>query len=142
MYRNIVVPIDLSDKASTKSVLPTVLNLVTNFNARLHLVHIIPDFGMRLVEDYFPKNWLHDQKKKHELLFNDLVAQYVPNDIQVDCYIGRGAVYDQVISYAEKVSADLIILLAVSPKQRSYMLGPNASKIIRHSNISVLVVRE
>ena len=62
--------------------------------------------------------------------------------MDVDYYIGRGAVYDEVIKYSENENADLIIISAVRPQLRDYMLGPNASKIVRPSSISVMVVRD
>lgn len=142
MYKNIIVPIDLSDKQSIQAILPPALNFVNAFGSALHLVHIIPDFGTKLVEDYLPKNWMNDQKQKYTQQLEDLVKKYVPEEIKVECYVGRGAVYDEVINYSNKVNADLIIISAVRPQLRDYMLGPNASKIVRHSAISVLVVRE
>jgi nucleotide-binding universal stress UspA family protein len=89
-----------------------------------------------------PKNWINDQKAKYNKQLQDLVSLYIPEEIMVKCYIGRGAIYDEVINYSNKVNADLIILSAVRPQLRDYMLGPNASKIVRHSSVSVLVVRE
>jgi len=142
MYKNIIVPIDLSDKQSIKAIFPAAINLVKAFGSELHLVHIIPDFGTKLVEDYLPKNWINDQKAKYNKQLQDLVSLYIPEEIMVKCYIGRGAIYDEVINYSNKVNADLIILSAVRPQLRDYMLGPNASKIVRHSSVSVLVVRE
>ena len=56
MYKNIIVPIDLSDKQSIKAIFPAAINLAKAFGSELHLVHIIPDFGTKLVEDYLPKN--------------------------------------------------------------------------------------
>jgi len=142
MYKNIVVPIDLSDNQSIKAIFPPALNLVNAFGSELHLIHIIPDFGTKLVEDYLPKNWMSDQKEKYNAQMQALVKKYLPEEIKATCYIGRGAVYDEVINYSNKVNADLIILSAVRPQLRDYMLGPNASKIVRHSSVSVLVVRE
>jgi len=142
MYKNIIVPIDLSYKQSIKAIFPPALNFVNAFGASLHLVHIIPDFGTKLVEDYLPKNWMSDQKEKYNNQLQDLVTKYVPEEIQAKCYVGRGAIYDEIINYSNKVNADLIIISAVRPQLRDYMLGPNASKIVRHSSVSVLVVRE
>ncbi len=142
MYKNIIVPLDLSDKNSIKSILPTTLSLVNAFGTTLHFVHIIPNFGTKIIEDYLPKNWMQDHKQKYQKQLEDLVKQYIPEEIKVECYVGRGAVYDEVISYSGKVEGDLIILSAVRPQLRDYMLGPNASKIVRHSSVSVLVVRE
>lgn len=142
MYKNIVVPIDLSDKQSINAAFPHALNLVNAFGSDLHLVHIIPDFGTKLLEDYLPKNWMSDQKEKYSTQLKNLVKKYIPEEIKANCYIGRGAIYDEVINYANKANADLIIVSAVRPQLRDYMLGPNASKIVRHSSVSVLVVRE
>jgi len=131
MFKNIIIPVDLSDKQSLKAV-----------GSKLHLVHIMPDFGMKLVEDYLPRHWMSDQKQKYIKQFEEIVEKYVPTGVSVDYHIGRGAIYDEVIKYSESVSADLIIISAVRPQLRDYMLGPNASKIVRHSSISVMVVRD
>lgn len=142
MFKNIVIPVDLTDKQSIKIVFPPALNFVNAFGAKLHLVHIMPDFGMRVVEDYLPRNWMKDQKTKLNEMFKNIIEQYIPKEVEIEFYIGRGAIYDQVISYSEKMQADLIMLSAVRPQFKDYMLGPNASKIVRHSSISVMVVRD
>ncbi|WP_250310845.1 MULTISPECIES: universal stress protein [Rickettsieae] len=142
MFKNIIIPLDLSDKQSVKAILPKALNFATIFNAKLHFLYIISDFGMKMVEDYLPKSWAKDQKEKYRVQVTELIRQYVPEEIEVELHIGRGAVYDEIIQYANEVKADLIIISAVRPQLRDYMLGPNASKIVRHSGVSVLVVRE
>lgn len=142
MYKNIVIPVDLADKNNVKSIFSPALNFVSAFGSKIHLVYIIPDFGIKMVEDYLPRQWMTDQKQKYIKQVEDLIAKFIPTEIKVEYYIGRGAIYDQVISYADKVEADLIIVSAVRPQLRDYMLGPNASKIVRHASVSVLVVRE
>ncbi len=142
MFENIVIPVDLSDKQSIKAVFPPALNFVNAFGAKIHLVHIMPDFGMKTLEEYLPRNWMKDQKQKYRDLFGELIAKYVPEGVEVEFSVGRGAIYDEVINYSEKVNADLIMLSAVRPQFKDYMLGPNASKIVRHSSISVMVIRD
>lgn len=142
MFNNIVIPVDLSDKQSLKAVFPSALNFVNAFGAKLHLVYIMPDFGMKTLEDYLPKNWMRDQKGKYKKIFEEILKEYVPEGVEAEFKIGRGAVYDEVINYSETVNADLIMLSAVRPQFKDYMLGPNASKIVRHSSISVMVIRD
>lgn len=142
MFKNIVIPVDLSDKQSIKVVLPAVLNFVNAFGSKLHLVHIMPDFGMKMVEEYLPRHWMSDQKEKYNQAFEEIVKKYIPEGVEITLHIGRGAIYDQIISYSEKTEADLIVLSAVRPQLKDYMLGPNASKIVRHSSISVMVIRD
>lgn len=141
MFKNIVIPIDLSEKFSWQSVIPTVLNMVNSFDSKIHFVHIIPDYGMKMVEDYLPKSWVKDQKKKSEEHIEKVIAKYIPKEISTQFFVGRGAVYDEIIQYSTSINADLIIVTAVRPQLRDYMLGPNASKIVRHAPTSVLVIR-
>lgn len=53
----------------------------------------------------------------------------------------RGRVRDEVLNEAEQCRADLIILASHQPSLASRLLGSNASAIVHHSPISVLVVR-
>lgn len=143
MYKNIVIPVDLADqKNSYKAVFQPALNFVHAFGSKIHLVHIISDFGMQMIEDYLPKHWKNDQMDKYNKQFDKIINQYIPSNVDVTAHIARGAIYDKVINYAEANEADLIIISAVRPQLRDYMLGPNASKIVRHSSVSVLVVRD
>ncbi len=142
MFNNIIIPIDLADKQSLKSVFPPALNFVNAFGSKIHLVHIMPNFGMKMVEDYLPRHWMNDQKKKYNKIFEEIVEKYIPENIEVLYHIGRGAIYDEVIKYSEAVNGDLIIISAVRQQLKDYMLGSNASKIVRHSSISVMVIRD
>ena len=141
-FKNIIIPVDLADKQSITAVLPIAANFAATFNSKLHFVYIIPDYGMKMIEDYLPKNWVKDQKGKYDVQIKNLVTPYIQDNIKVDFHVGRGGVYDEIINYSNQVDADLIILSAVRPQLKDYMLGPNASKIVRHANVSVLVVRE
>lgn len=142
MYKNIVITLDLSEKSSIQTTLAPALNFANAFNSKLYLVHIIPDFGTKMLEGYLPKNWVEHQKQKCHEQIQSIIQKYVPQEIKIECHIDRGAIYDKVIDYANQVEADLIIISAVRPKFKDYMLGPNASKIVRHSSVSVMVVRE
>ncbi len=142
MLKNIVIPVDLAEKTSIEAVLAPAINFVSAFDSKIHLVHILPDFGLRLIEDYLPRNWFNDQKQKCKKQLDEIVKKYVPENIDVEYYIGKGPVYDQVINYCNEIEADLIIMAAVRDQHKDYMLGPNASKIVRHSAVSVLVIRD
>jgi nucleotide-binding universal stress UspA family protein len=55
--------------------------------------------------------------------------------------IGFGTVYEEVLRVAQEVNVDLIILGASRPLAGKYLLGPNAARVARHAECSVLVVR-
>ncbi|MCC8417297.1 MAG: universal stress protein [Rickettsia endosymbiont of Bryobia graminum] len=143
MFKNIIVPIDLADKKLVKILLPKALDFAVKFKAKLHFVYIISDFGIKMVEDYLPKNWASEQKGKYQNQVKELINQHVPKEVEVEFYVGRGAIYDGIIQYTEQVKGDLIIISAAGrPQFRDYMLGSNVAKIVCYANVSVLIVRE
>ncbi|MEY3196941.1 MAG: hypothetical protein RLZZ59_309 [Pseudomonadota bacterium] len=142
MYKKIIALLDLSDSSSWKIVLPTALTFVNIFGAELHIIHIIPDMGISMLEEYMPQSWFSSQTEKYRAQLDKLIAENIPKEINVTTFVGRGQVYDSIINYAESQSADLLIVPATKSQLQDYMLGSNVSKIVRHAKTSVLVVRD
>jgi nucleotide-binding universal stress UspA family protein len=63
MYNRILLPIDLNHKASWSKSLPTALQLCRDYSASLHVVMVIPDFGLPLVGGFFPKEYAAKAKQ-------------------------------------------------------------------------------
>lgn len=42
----------------------------------------------------------------------------------------------------DMLGADLIVMASQRPELKDYLLGPNAARVVRHAEQSVLVVRE
>ena len=57
MYRNVLIAIDLNDKSSWVKALPTAVNMCKSFGANLHLLTVVPEFGMSVVGQFFPKGF-------------------------------------------------------------------------------------
>ena len=55
--------------------------------------------------------------------------------------VTAGNVYESIINVGKKIHADLIVMSAHRPELKDYLLGPNAARVVRHSDRSVLVVR-
>lgn len=73
IFKNILIPIDLNDKKSIKGILSKALMLATNFQAKLHFMYVIPEFGTKMFEDYLPKNWRMEKKKSIKLKLKTLL---------------------------------------------------------------------
>ncbi len=73
---------------------------------------------------------------------SELIGERVPEGIEVRQVVGPGTVYEKMFKAARAVVADLIVMASHRPELKDYLLGPNAARVVRHSNRSVLVVRE
>lgn len=142
MYKDILFPVDITDESSWKSALPVVLEYVEAFKARLHVLTVVSDYGMSIVQQYFPKGSVEEVIEKTNADLHKFVENHIPKGVQVQHIVGRGSVYDCIIDTANQIKADLIVMSAHRPDLKDYLLGPNAAKVVRHSDISVLVVRD
>ena len=142
MYKTIVLPIDISDEDSCAPAFAAVIDIAKAFGSTLHVMTVVPDYGLSMVQQYFPKGWLEEIINKATADLQKIIKQYVPAGITVHHIVGRGAVYECIIDTAERVKADLIVMSSNRPELKDYLLGPNAAKVVRHSKISVLVVRD
>ena len=57
MYQDILVSIDLNDEASWRKALPVAVAHCRAFGSRLHVVTVIPNFGLGLVAQFFPPDY-------------------------------------------------------------------------------------
>ena len=142
MYRSILVPVDLSDKHSWRKALPTAISLCETFEAKLHLITVVPDFGLPMVGQFFPEGYEAKLRQQAARQLKEFAAQQVPGAIDCRRVVAEGKVYQQILKAADAIKADLIVMGSHRPELADYLLGPNAGKVMRHARCSVMVVRE
>ena len=141
MYKDILFPVDLNQESSWQKALPTAVEYCKSFGATLHVLTVVPDFGMAVVGTYFPDDFEEKAMAGARKQLHDFVRDHVPDGVEVRHIVGHGAVYDEILRVAKEIEADLILLAASRPELKDFLLGPNAARVVRHFDGSVLVVR-
>lgn len=141
MYKNVLLAVDLGDEGSWKLPLPQAVELVRASGGTLHVLTVVPDYGMSIVGQFFPKNFDKEVAEKVLVALKEFVKTNVPDDITVQRVVGEGNVYEVILDVAETCSADLIVVAAGRNDLKDFLLGPNAARVVRHGKCSVLVVR-
>lgn len=141
MYKSILYPIDITEEGSWIDSLEVAIEHARVFGAKLHIVTVVSDHGMSFVQQYFPKGAVEKVIEETKNSLREFVTEKIPSDVPVQNIVAKGSVYECIIKTAKEVNADLIIMSAHRPELKDYLLGPNAAKVVRHSNLSVLVVR-
>ncbi|MDZ7840163.1 MAG: universal stress protein [Gammaproteobacteria bacterium] len=139
MYKEILLSIDLEDANSWRRALPTAVEYAKAFGARIHVISVVPEFG--LVRQFFPDNYEDQLKESVKSKLHEFTAENIPAEISVQHIIAHGTIYQEINKAAERINADLIIMASHRPELGDYLLGPNAARVVRHSKRSVLVVR-
>ncbi|SDD78478.1 universal stress protein [Rhodospira trueperi] len=141
MFRHILVSVDLDAPFDWEKTYPTAIELARQWNARLDVMTVVPDFGMSIVGQFFPAGY---EKKMATMVLDRLREKAeagLPEGMSVNHLVGEGNVYEAVLSMAAQREIDLIVIGAHRPELRDYLLGPNAARVVRHARCSVLVVR-
>lgn len=141
MFKSVLLPIDLSSKESWSKAAPAAIKMARDNDIPLHVVTVVPDFGISMVgtyfEDGFEKRALHDAGEH----VNEWIGDNVPTGIDVHGHVLHGRVYDQIITAADNLGCDVIVMGSHQPQITDYLLGPNAASVVRHAKQSVFVIR-
>jgi universal stress protein F len=140
LYSGILVPIDLQEPSSWAKAVPVGLALANAFSAAITLCTVVPD-RVAIQEAQWSRlayQALLDSAKAELALLADEVRGETPMNVQV----GMGSISGGILTIAEEVGADLIVLASHRPAMKDWLIGANASRVVRHARCSVLVVRE
>lgn len=142
MYKDILLTVDLEDSESWQSAVPTAVEYAQAFGARLHIMHVVPDFGMSIVGSFFPTDFENKAITHANKALHAFVGKHIPTGIPVQHIVAHGSIYREIIRVADEIKADLIVMAAHRSDFGEYILGPNAARVVRHARQSVLVVRQ
>ncbi len=140
MFKRVLATVDLGDPESSAKVVNAALEVVAGDDT-LHVVCIVPNYGVGVVGSFFPEGHEEEAIKKATNALHAFTAEHVPGSVKVQHIVAHGNVYEEIIEAAEKVAADVIVVGSHRPKIKDYLLGPNAARVVRHAPQSVLVVR-
>lgn len=142
MFKRILLPIDLNEESSWKKALPVAVSQCRLAGGELCLMSVVPTLGLPIVAQQFPKNYEEQMTAQAQDALEEIGAKNVPKEIKVSYIIGHGTIYEQILKAAKGAGSDLIVMAAHRPELKDYLLGPNAARVARHAECSVLVVRD
>ncbi len=143
MSSSILCAIDISQPEHDIAVLKRAAALAKLDGARLDVITVVPDFGMSVVGQAFDKGFHDKAVQKSRDLLNAFVEDHIGAAASTDVrhVVATGKAYEEILHTAKAANSDLIVIGAHKPELRDYLLGPNAARVVRHSDCSVYVVR-
>ena len=136
MYKNIIVPIDLDMAEKGKVMLDKVKEL-TDEGGKVTVMYVVEDvpglITAELPDELVPKA-AHSARGN----LGDMVKAA---GITADVQIRSGRPHHAIVSLADEIGADLILIASHGPVLQDYLLGSTAASVVRHAKCSVLVTR-
>jgi nucleotide-binding universal stress UspA family protein len=141
MFKTILVPVDLAEIETSQPAIDTAVALAEVSGGTIRLVYVRSLLPMTYME-FVPPGFSEDQEREAEESVAKVAAAIPLPAERVSATVRLGSVYNEVLQEAEDTGADLIVVGSHRPSMATYLLGSNASTIVRHARSSVLVVRQ
>jgi nucleotide-binding universal stress UspA family protein len=143
MFKQILVPVDLSDPELAKPALATAVMMANQSGGTVRLINIMPLTPVMLAE-YVPPDFEAQQRKSAEEALAIVTKETGLDPSRVSATVRQGGVHQEILEEANAIKADLIVMTSHRPQRpavRTYFLGSNAGHVVRYAKCSVLVVR-
>jgi universal stress protein F len=140
MFTKILLPVDLAEEKMTKYAVGYAEALAKAFDADIRLVNVQSLTPIAFL-DYTPKDFDENIRRglEGELAAIAASIDYAPERISTTLLFGP--VYQHVLAEAESWGSDIIVLCSHRPGMERFLIGSNASAIVRHATCPVLVLR-
>lgn len=143
MTNSVLCAVDISNGDLDVHVLKTAAALADQDNAQLDVVTVLPDFGESWVSGFFSPDFHEKAVEEAHAKLSEMCLSTLgeKRNQKIRHVVATGTAYQEILKTAEGANSDLIVIGAHKPELKDYLLGPNAARVVRHSNVSVYVVR-
>ncbi len=141
MFNRILLPIDLQETQLAAKATKVAIDEARKHGADVHVMTVIPGFGMPVIESFFPDNAMKKAMKEVGTELKRYLAANFPPDISVHPIIGQGNPAEKILAECNEIKADLIIIPSHTRNLGEVFLGSCATRVVEHANCSVMVVK-
>ncbi|EPY6969143.1 universal stress protein UspG [Klebsiella pneumoniae] len=142
MYKTIIMPVDvfemaLSDKAVRHA------EFLAQQDGVIHLLHVLPGSASLTMSRFTADLRRFEEHLQHEAetRLQTMVSHFSIDPSRIKLHVRFGSVRDMVNELASEINADVVVIGSRNPSISTHLLGSNASSVIRHAHIPVMVVR-
>ncbi|WID99580.1 universal stress protein [Bosea vestrisii] len=140
MYKSILVPVDLAEAELAAPAIAAAESFATASDGTIRLVFVRSLVPITYME-FVPADFDAGQQSESEAKLAEIAAKVNLPAERVSAKVLVGSVHGEVLAEADASGADLIVIGSHEPGILAYVIGSNASTIVRRAKCSVLVVR-
>lgn len=136
MFKNILIPVDMAHPEKAPEMIAAAKSMARS-DTRFFLatiIHSVPALAeLSVPQEYF--DMAEDEARK------TLKVVAVDNDIDAVIELRIGQPANDILTLQGELGIDLIIIGSHRPGLQDYFLGSTASRVVRHAQCPVLVMR-
>ena len=109
----------------------------------IHLIHVLPGSASFTMSRFTADLRRFEEHLQHEAetRLQTMVSHFSIDPSRIKLHVRFGSVRDMVNELASEINADVVVIGSRNPSISTHLLGSNASSVIRHAHIPVMVVR-
>ncbi len=138
MYKSIIVAVALFNRGATSRSLIQKANNLVDPDGSITLVYVLDEVPAYLTAAITREQLMEHRKAIREQL-DSLAAGAKAKTVDIDIRGGRPS--ENILAAARECHADLILVASHKPGMSDYFIGSTAARVVRHSQISVLISR-
>src|SRR5262245_58491594 len=131
MYKQILVPIDLTDLDLAKPAITIAVSMAKLSSGSIRLINVLPMTPVMLAE-YVPPDFEAQQRKAAEDALGIITRETGLETARMSSTVRQGGVHQEILEEANSINADLIVMSSHRPHRpgiRTHFLGPNAGQL-------------
>jgi nucleotide-binding universal stress UspA family protein len=142
-FKKILCPVDFSEPSYEG--LKAAVELAGHFSSELAVLHVVSPMPVipsssTPASVHFP-TVMQEMEVSAQTALDDLVAERVPNELEVRPMVVQGMPADEIVRMAEVGNADVIVIATHGMTGwRRFLFGSVAEKVVRTASIHVLTV--
>ncbi len=140
MYKSILVPVDIAEPELAEPAIAAATSFARASGGAVRLVYVRSLVPVTYME-FVPAGFDAEQQEDAEAKLAAIAAKIDLPEAQVSAKVLIGSVHGEVLAEADASGADLVVIGSHEPGILAYVIGSNASSIVRRAKCSVLVVR-
>lgn len=140
MFNTILCPVDPVEPGLEEKALAAARQLAAAGGGKIVLLAVVPDMPAYAAE-YIPMDFRDAQVKDARATLAELSAGIGLPEDRVVSKVRIGRPYHEILEEAGEAKADLIVMASHRPGFATYLMGSNATYVVRHARCSVMVIR-
>lgn len=142
MFSKILIPVDLENEQFAEKAMAIAIQQARDSNAELHVVTVIPGFGMSMVGSFFPEDAMIKALAAVTKKLKQYVAKQVPKSVKVSTKVLQGKSHKEILRESKEVAADLIVIPSHNvTRVDKVLLGSTTSRVVERAKVSVMVIK-
>lgn len=142
MFKKILFPVDMDNQEFAEKALNVAIGQAQENGASIHVVTVIPGFGMQMVGSFFPEDAMQKAMAAVDQKLKDYVKKKIPAGIHASSKALQGKAHKEILRESKEVGADLIVIPSHNYKKVDRaLLGSCTSRVVERSKVSVMVIK-